>query len=218
MTGTPDVLHLGTAAQVTFHRAALASPGGPLPRSAGTCPLRWSEGDRPVVVAPLAHGDAVWLSLRSEEPVALQVFVDGINAVTGSGADTPERPVQQHLFLPDQRWLDGIRTGEDRAAQVTGPAEGERRVIRLIARRLGGSAFRSWWQASGQVRRANRFGDPEPVTGGAKAEPDAIVTQRIEPDPFRSGDWDPEPFDEVEIQLVDPRRWAEAFDTRPAPD
>jgi hypothetical protein len=206
----PDVLRLGASTQVTFHRAALAVPGGPLPGSTGTCALRWVDGedDLPGVATTLDQDTAMWLSFRSLEPVALEVVIDGVNAVTGLPPGAPTGPVQSHLVLPEQRWLDGVRRSGGRAEQIVGPAEGQRRTIRLVARRLRGAAHRSWWVRSGEIRRANRFGDPETVMAGAAPEPSPGVDQRIESDPFEPGDWDLEPFAEVEVHLLDSRHGA----------
>jgi hypothetical protein len=200
-----DSLHLGVSAEVTFHLADLAVPGGPLPRSRGALPLRWSDADdREVVVAPLARDEAVWLSFRAVEPVSLRIAIDGRDAVPG-----------RRLVLPDQRWLDGFHDDDGDAAQVLGPDPGTRRKIHTVAHRLRGAAFRSWWNGSGARQRANRFGEHEMVTGGSTSGAEPRVPQRIEEDPYGDDRWEAEPFDEVEVQLLDPESWAEIVGEAP---
>ena len=194
-----DTLHLGVSAEITFHLADLAAPGGPLPRSRGPLPLRWvSAPEGESIVAPLGRDDAVWLSFRAVEPVSLQMSIDGVDVAPG-----------RRLVLPDQRWLDGIHGQDGHAAQVCGPDPGTRRRIHAVARRLRGDAFLAWWRESGARRRANRFGEPEMVAGGGAPETGPRVPQKIEDDPHGADRWEAEPFDEIEVHLIDPRAWAD---------
>ncbi len=200
-----DVLHLGISADVTFQRALAAEPGR-RSRSSGSLPLRWTDAAAsPAVLVSVAPGDVTWLSLRAVEPVALQIAVDGHNALTGEPlASALQWTPQDHLVLPEQRFFEGRASGAGAAEPLRGPAgvDGSTVVV-LVARRLRAGAFRRWWGATGQDDRHNRFGHPPQVSGGATADPEP-VPQAVSPDPFGPDDWDPDPFAAVEVHLVHP--------------
>lgn len=212
-----DVLHLGVSAAVTFQRA---TPGGAgqRSRSRGTLPLQWAAGGAPPsVLVAVPSGEEVWLSLRSVEPVALQVLVDGRNALTGEPlAPELQWDPQDHLALPDQRFFDGPRAGPGSARRLNGPPEpdGAATTLQMVARRLRSGAFHRWWVRTGQDQQRNRFGNPPQVTGGAGLQPESepepeSAPQEVMPSAFGADDWDPVPFATVEVRLVHPdgRPW-----------
>jgi hypothetical protein len=197
-----DTLHLGISADVTFQRS-LDVGHGRRPQSSGTYPLgRDRSTDRSVVV-PVAKDQGVWLSLRSSEPVALQVVVDGVNATDGStfkGAFDPSAP--DHVVLPEHRWIDGVSTSSRTLTALHGPAADEDEVtILLVARRLRGAAFRRWWVESGAAERANRLESVIDVAGGRS-------TTATDPAAASADGWDRDPFDVVAVRLLTPSRWS----------
>lgn len=125
--------------QVRISGAALELPGGamvrfmrtlrlpetgthPLPPGLGTFPLRrvadhpakapasWLE--RGGVLLPVYQREAMWLSFSSPVPVALQVGVGKVCAVSGRPwSDRLAQDPQNYVVLPRQPWLDGINSG-----------------------------------------------------------------------------------------------------------
>ena len=135
-----DVLSLGPSATVTFERAPITQGSERPPIATGTYPLRWAPGPsgRDVVALPVGPDEAVWLSLRAEEPTALQLLVDGRNALSGTTTSQGlGRHPQDYVVVPDQRWLDGMQVAEGTAEQLRGPSDVNTDIeLRLVARRL----------------------------------------------------------------------------------
>lgn len=72
----------------------------------------------------------MWISLKAEKPFAIQIFVGGVNAVSGEPIGEDEatlmrrltlmekkKSIQDYVVTPDQLWLDGIATGNGRVRQ-----------------------------------------------------------------------------------------------------
>ena len=72
----------------------------------------------------------MWISLKSKVPFAVQIFVGGVNAVSGDPTGDNEaimmrrlslvekkKSVQDYVVTPEQLWLDGIATGNGRVRQ-----------------------------------------------------------------------------------------------------
>jgi hypothetical protein len=125
--------------QVRISDAALELPGGvtvrfmrtlrlpetgthALPPGLGTFPLRrvadhaerapaeWRA--RGGVLLPVYQREAMWLSFSSPVPVALQVGVGKVCAVSGKPwSDRLAQDPQNYVVLPRQPWLDGINSG-----------------------------------------------------------------------------------------------------------
>lgn len=81
-------------------------------------PHHWHEAGG--VVVPMYRSDAAWLRFRSPTgyPFAVKVLAGTTNAVNGEtwqpglSADPPN-----HVVVPAQGWLDGVRVGEGRVRQ-----------------------------------------------------------------------------------------------------
>jgi hypothetical protein len=126
--------------QVRISGAALELPGGvtvrfmrtlrlpetgthPLPPGLGCFPLR-RVADHPKraparwlthggVLLPVYQREAMWLSLSSTVPVALQVGAGKVCAVSGRPwSDRLGQDPQNYVVLPRQPWLDGINSGQ----------------------------------------------------------------------------------------------------------
>ena len=110
---------------VNFQRTLRIPETGlhPLPPGLGRFPLRrvadypdtapadWLS--RGGVMLPIYQREAMWLSFNASEPMALQVGVGKVCAV--SGLPWIEHLVgdpQNYVALPDQPWLDGINAGD----------------------------------------------------------------------------------------------------------
>lgn len=72
----------------------------------------------------------MWISLRSRVPFAVQVYVGGVNAISGEPVGEDEatlmrrltlmekkESIQDYVVTPKQLWLDGIATGNGRVRQ-----------------------------------------------------------------------------------------------------
>lgn len=72
----------------------------------------------------------MWISIRSKVPFAIQIFVGGVNAVSGEPTGDNEaimmrrlslmekkQSIQDYVVTPEQLWLDGIATGNERVRQ-----------------------------------------------------------------------------------------------------
>ena len=72
----------------------------------------------------------MWISLKAKVPFAVQIFVGGVNAVSGEPIGEDEatlmrrlslmekkKSIQDYVVTPEQLWLDGIATGKGRVRQ-----------------------------------------------------------------------------------------------------
>ncbi|MBY8878340.1 hypothetical protein [Actinacidiphila acidipaludis] len=121
---TEAALELPGGATVRFMRTLRLPETGthPLPPGLGAFPLRrvadhadtapaeWRE--RGGVLLPVYQREAMWLSFSSPVPVALQVGVGKVCAVSGKPwSDRLAQDPQNYVVLPRQPWLDGINSG-----------------------------------------------------------------------------------------------------------
>ncbi|SEG70400.1 hypothetical protein SAMN05216223_108265 [Actinacidiphila yanglinensis] len=117
-------LELPGGATVRFMRTLRLPETGthPLPPGLGGFPLR-RVADYPDrapeqwlghggVLLPVYQREAMWLSFSASAPVALQVGVGKVCAVSGRPwSDRLAQDPQNYLVLPRQPWLDGINSG-----------------------------------------------------------------------------------------------------------
>ena len=121
-----DFIQFGPRLAVSFHRTLRVPDDGgsyPLPPSLGRFQL-YACADYPVGVPenwrrpgsffiPLHQREALWLGFDGEawHPTALVIGADGVNVITGEPCDRPlsDSP-QNYVVVPNQPWLDGIRT------------------------------------------------------------------------------------------------------------
>lgn len=61
----------------------------------------------------------MWMKFKSKKPYAVQLFVGGVNAVSGqplvqpgapASSTTRESRTQDYMVIPEQKWIDGIAT------------------------------------------------------------------------------------------------------------
>ncbi|MEZ5116630.1 MAG: hypothetical protein R2737_10215 [Candidatus Nanopelagicales bacterium] len=129
-----------------------------------TAPSDWLA--RGGVMLPIYQREAMWLAFGFDEPVALQVAIGKVCAVSGeSWTETLHRDPQNYLVLPGQPWLDGINAGDGfirqfvavplgLGATVEGQVTGreEHGGIQLRAVGLGSEALARWREE--EARRA----------------------------------------------------------------
>ena len=73
-------------------------------------PARWLRNGG--VLLPVHRREAMWLSLSSTAPAALQVGVGKVCAVSGQPwSDRLSQDPQNYVVLPRQPWLDGVNSG-----------------------------------------------------------------------------------------------------------
>ncbi|MEE4543802.1 hypothetical protein V2S66_17725 [Streptomyces sp. V4-01] len=120
-----SALELPGGATVRFMRTLRLPETGthPLPPGLGAFPLR-RVADHPDrapaewlghggVLLPVYQREAMWLSFSSPVPVALQIGVGKVCAVSGRPwSDRLGRDPQNYVVLPLQPWLDGINSGD----------------------------------------------------------------------------------------------------------
>lgn len=119
-----DQLHIGPV-RVDMQRTLRLPEKGlhPLPPGFGQFPLR-RVADYPEtapaewlarggVMLPIYQREAMWISLASSEPAALQVGIGKVCAISGVGwREALSQDPQNYAALPDQPWLDGINAGD----------------------------------------------------------------------------------------------------------
>lgn len=72
----------------------------------------------------------MWISFKAEKPFAIQVFVGGVNAVSGEVTGNTEailmrrlslfekkKSIQDYVVTPKQLWIDGIATDNEHVRQ-----------------------------------------------------------------------------------------------------
>jgi hypothetical protein len=220
--------------QVRISDAALELPGGatvrfmrtlrlpetgthPLPPGLGTFPLRRVKDypDRAPaewlghggVVLPVYQREAMWLSFSSPVPLALQIGVGKVCAVSGRPwSDRLRRGPQNYVVLPRQPWLDGINSGDGTIRQfvavplglgatVEGQVSGEEvwGGVQLQVFELGAKAMQRWRREQAEaydtrsVRSVKSVGGgygaalPAMAPGGGPVPPPAPMASRPAP-------------------------------------
>jgi hypothetical protein len=173
-------LELPGGATVRFMRTLRLPETGthPLPPGLGTFPLR-RVADYPDrapaawrahggVLLPVYQREAMWLSFSAPVPLALQVGVGKVCAVSGRPwSDRLAQDPQNYVVLPRQPWLDGINSGSGTIRQfvavplglgatVEGQVTGEEvwGGVQLQVFELREDALERWHAA--RARRADR--------------------------------------------------------------
>ena len=128
-----DQIRVGRHCKISFKRTLRIPEDGkdyPLPADFGRLPIhrvedyaekvpdKWlSEGG---FFVPLYQKEALFLEFEGKKwrPCAAKIAVGRVNAVTGDKYDEKIRPHKQdYVVIPDQKWLDGINSGDGRVGQ-----------------------------------------------------------------------------------------------------
>ncbi len=128
-----NALRLGPRLAVRFHRTLRVPDDGksyPLPPTfgpfrlyraadfAGRVPKSWIAED--ALFFPMYQREAMWLGFQAAwwKPNALMVGADGVNVISGQPwAVALSGEPQNYLVVPDQPWLDGIKTQAETVRQ-----------------------------------------------------------------------------------------------------
>jgi len=219
-----DEIRVGPRFSVAFQRT-LRIPDDdrdyPLPPGLGRLPIVEVDG-QPVI--PLRQGEALWLAFGGEDwhPNAVQVGVGGVNAVTGEafggGGGTLLGKPQNYLVVPEQPWLDGIKTGDGVVRQFVAAPLGSGVTVEG---QVTGEETRGGIQLRVFEAKAGRFPDeppPEPEfadtflpmamgMGAPAGAPMGVAAggrmrQRIYPDPHGVDTWDADQAGDVDVRVV----------------
>ncbi|USX45147.1 hypothetical protein [Dietzia kunjamensis] len=165
-------LHIGPV-RIGFQRTLRIPEDGlhPLPPGLGLFPIRRVQDypdtapaewlARGGVMLPVYQREAMWISLDSSEPAALQVGIGKVCAISGEEWDESlSQDPQNYASLPDQPWLDGINAGDGfirqfvavplgMGATVEGQVTGreEHGGVQLRAVGLTAAALENWGQS-----------------------------------------------------------------------
>ena len=196
-------------------------------------PAPWRE--RGGVFLPMYQREALWLAFEgaSWKPNAVQIGVGGINAVSGGKwkEKLTARP-QSYIVCPEQPWLDGINSGEGIVRQFVAMPLGQGYTVegQLTGREeVGGLQIRVYEPKPGRFpdrppRKRPAFvpeGVPMsmPMAQGAAMGLGAggQMRQKIYPDPYGIGTWDPENVTSVFVHIVNSEQYRELTGREPPP-
>jgi hypothetical protein len=223
-------IRFGRWLTVSFHRTLrIPDDGGsyPLPPSFGRFPLyagvdyqnrvpnSWSEPDS--FFMPLHQGEALWLGFDGEwwHPSALLIGADGVNVITGEpwGAPLAFSP-QNYVVIPDQPWLDGIRTRSGLVRQFVAMPLGEEFTL---TEQMGGTSGHTGIQLCSYEAKPGRFPDEPPMRvesdvplvmrsprGGSTMgiAPGGMIIQKIYPDRYGFDSWESDGTARAKVHIV----------------
>lgn len=229
-----DRLLIGDRVSVGFQRTLRIPDDGrtyPLPPGLGPFPMHRIDeyADRVPASWTAAGGyfialyqrEALWISFHGApwKPNAVKIGIGGINAVSGRAWDEAlHEDRQDYLVVPDQLWLDGINAG-------TG-------VIRQFVAMPLGSGYTIEDQLTGEERaggiqlvvfepRPGRFPDePSPRDLAAQTQTmgisaGGVMRQKIYPDPYGIGTWDPDNCGTVTVHVLNAEQYAQVTGREP---
>lgn len=230
--------------RINFHRTLRVSENGvnALPPGFGSFPLRVVDQqqrllspamvERGGVMLPLYQREAMWLSFRSDEPVAVQIGAGGRCVVSGTRlADRLRRKRQNYVVVPDQPWLDGFKTGAGEVRQfVAVPAgSGLSAEAQLDGNdATGGLQIQVWHLTPEALKRwrkaqhSYRCSVDSLLLYSAPSASMALglggrISQDIYPDTFDAHDWRPEATAKVWVHLVSAADWRACTGEVPPP-
>jgi hypothetical protein len=183
-------IHLGPRFSVALQRTLRVPDDGaayPLPPGLGDFPVQriadyrdrlpdaWRE--REGFFIPMYQREALWLHFSAAwwKPNAVQVGVGGINAITGEAWDGALRDdPQNYMVVPDQPWLDGIRTTAGTVRQFVAVSLG---AGDTVEEQLSGTVTTGGIQVDALEPKPGLFPD-EPPRG--QLPPDAVYAEAID--------------------------------------
>jgi len=226
---------------VSFHRTLRVPDDGksyPLPPSFGRFPLyacsqyprrlpaEWSDSASFFIA--LYQREALWLGFDapSWHPSALVIGADGINAITGERWDNPlcSAP-QNYLVVPEQPWLDGVRTRGGRVSQFIAMPKGEGYTLAEQLKHGGHPGI----QLRAHEAKAGRFPDhppalaadtpmrmrtPAPSLGIAAG---GKIIQKIYPDSYGRNTWKTKGTTSAQIHIVNSTQFTSITGRPPPP-
>jgi hypothetical protein len=170
-----DALHIGRHARISFHRTLRIPEDGrdyPLPAGFGRLPIvrvedyadrvpeKWLEQGGFII--PLYQREALFLEFAGVKwrPTIAKVSLGRIDAISGKEHDLKIRPHRQdYVVIPDQRWLDGINSGDGTVNQFVAMPLGQGYTIEA---QITDEETHGGFQIAVFDPRMNRFPDADP--------------------------------------------------------
>jgi len=227
---------------ITFQRTLRVAEEGlnALPPGFGAFPLRVVDPlrgrvpdamlNRGGVLMPMYQCEAMWISIDSDEPVAIQIGTGGRCVVSGKELkDRLVRRPQNYLVAPEQPWIDGYKTEDGEVRQFVAVAAGsglsaEHQLTGSDS--VGGIQIQVWhlrpevlrrWKEAQRARGNVMYSAPAPtesIVCYSAAAPISMaiglggkIRQEIYPDTFTADDWQKQPSARVWVHLVNALQW-----------
>lgn len=239
----PTAIRVGARFAVAFQRTLRLPDDGrtyPLPPGLGALPVHrardhtsrvpaaWLEEDAAFI--PMYQREALWLGFAAApwKPNAVMVAVGGVNAVSGEvdAAGLRATP-QNYVVCPEQLWLDGINTGQGAVRQFVAMPLG---LGYAVEASVAGRESVGGIQITVFEPKPGRFPEQEPprvVRPEAPPRPmsaprmglgaGGVMRQKIYPDPYGVGTWDPNEAGRVVVHIVNSAHYAEIVGRAPPP-
>jgi hypothetical protein len=240
------VICLGRRVTVSFHRTLRVPDNGdnyPLPPSFGrmmpyACAAHRNQVPRDWLLPdsffiPLHQREALWLGFDGQawHPSALVIGAEGVNVITGEPWDVPlSASAQNYVVVPDQPWLDGIRTATGLVRQFIAVPLGEGFTL---SEQMQTTSTHHGIQLRVHEAKPGRFAEESPQNHGRlddimpqrTAVPGrglgigagGAIVQRIYPDPYGIASWEIEPAACAHIQIVNSAEFATITGELPPP-
>lgn len=226
---------VGRFTRISFHRTLRVPEDGrnyPLPAGLGRFPIhRVEEFSKTVPISWLAEGgyfiplyqkEALFIQLEGVDwhPTIAKINVGGINAISGKPySELLSKSHQDYVVVPQQKWLDGVCSGEGLIRQFVAMPLGQGFTIEAQVtneEEFGGFQIVVMDAKDGRfstrdpnVDRRAQDGDclyaadlfrPEKISMGIAAG--GAIKQQIQKDTYGSDSWNPEKKRKLTIHLV----------------
>jgi hypothetical protein len=244
----PQVIRTGQHFAVSFHRTLRIPDDGrtyPLPPGFGVFPLLQVEAyadrlppawrERGGACLAMYQREALWLGFHgaSWSPNAVKIGIGEINALSGQPFDSQLRDdPQDYVVVPEQPWLDGIKTGQGAVRQFVAMPLGLGYTVEAA---LTGHEQYGGIQITVFAAKPGRFPDTPPPTMAPGAGPMAmaglrggtaqpmglgaggVMRQQIYPDPYGLEVWDQDHYGSVIVHILNSAQYREVTGEEPPP-
>jgi hypothetical protein len=233
-----DHLRIGSDFHLSFQRTLRIPDDNkiyPLPPGLGCFPIRRVEDyadrvpeawrERGGVFISMYQREAMWLAFEApRRPVAVQVLIGRINAITGKRwREKLNKTRQNYVVCPDQPWLDGINAGNGFIRQFVAMPLGSGATVegQLTGQETaGGIQVRVVRPKPGCIPRTGFRGHrvlecslATPMGLGAGGR----MTQKIYPDPYGWDTWDEQADARVFVHIANSEMYREITGEPPPP-
>jgi hypothetical protein len=240
-------IRFGERFSVSFQRTLRIPDDGknyPLPPSLGSFPIfhvadykdrvpaSWVE--RGGLFIPMYQREALWLNFDAAhwKPNAVKIGVGKINAISGRKWDqTLKRGKADYIVCPDQPWLDGINAGDGYIKQFVAMPRG---MGYTIEGQIPGEEVFGGIQVIAYEPKPGKFPDEPPersvdgvrdfcaellpcYSAGMGLAAGGRMKQKIYPDPYGIGTWDPSNYGRVFVHIVNSMDFREITGLEPPP-
>ena len=193
------------------------------------CPNSWTQSNSFFI--PLYQREALWLGFDGESwhPTALVVGADGVNVITGQPWDAPLAGApQNYVVVPDQPWLDGIRTRIGLVRQFVAMPLGRGFTL---AEQVGQRSAHNGIQLRVHEAKPGRFPDEAPVRSNLDAPlmmrspihsamgigAGGTIVQKIYPDLYGFDTWESDGPPPAQIYIVNTEQFSWITGEAPPP-